>query len=822
MSEPKKEVKDESMNQTNDQVQVNYVSIAYIDEPASLDDEIVLRVSDIDVDDSTIGLSNLSFLKVESQFKDNSIFASIHKQREIQIEPPILQLKGFAIPELNQITDESFALLSGSTYLNDQVLDLLFDLKPLGNFSRMIYGLEHFAPNNKIENVLLLGLLKRSIILFGTKETPLSKSRYTDVDALYTVANEFVLSLLKYNQCELLLKLLETIVISSNYNSNILLQYALLLDKMGHHKMALEYFILIADVSPAFYLHFIIIHTYYVHLQDFDSGIEWCHKLLKLKQVQSDAGLKSKCYLFLGVGSFWKHLRMKDFHVRKSDLFINQHNTLPIMNNEKDVFLFDHICSEKCYHINACDISISKAMIRVQSAENVSKSYFSKVCSIISDAIQSPLEIALSHLLEAAEYDCHNHVIHYYLALICAQGANMEQAMAYIKHSLQLNAEYLPSLHLLVLLESSHNISSAQSLLDSILSEYPDNVQLFMTQAYISISQRNYTQALENLRGALIVWEKLYGDKEGDTGYLYDDTDSGQFSVDYRDRINVYNHSPCTCASETSNTDSDRDEEDNSKALSESQNTELKSDTKRVTFHLQTPEKKKFPARSTWEVMATNFLHTDKKRGARVENFYNLVSKTFSSGTICHDELPSKRRLLFDIWGMFARIYLALNAEEDFVQCLSELLNICDVTVPYLGSIERGTVEPMSSVVLSKYCTEILLHLGIYFQKRRDVTKAQACYKNVLSISHNHVEALYHRGCIERDLGLLNRALLTTQQCLQLNNVGVFKAKLYFLMGEIFDGLGEADNSLVAYEMALLLNDTIPVCSYDIIPFVWK
>lgn len=828
MLEPKKKVKNKPIvypsptMASNDQVQENHVSsmrsidYAYDDETRSQDDEILLDVSDLQVDDSTIGLSYSSLLNVENQANDSPMFASIHKEMEILNEFPTLQLKEFRRPDHHQVSDEFMALLSGSTSLTEEILDLVFDLKPQGNFSSMMYGLEHFVPNNKIENFILLGLLKRSMILYGTKDILLSKSRYTDVDALSTLANEFVLSLLKFNQCDLLLQLLETIVISSNYSSNILLQYGLLLDKMGHHKMALDYFIIIADVLEACYLYFIIIQIYYVHLNDFESGIDWCHKVLSLKQVRCDAGLKSKCYLYLGVGCFRKHLRKKD---TKSNIFTNQQKTLPIINYEKDVYLFGTISSDKCYLIDASDISISEIDLvqsetRIPEDENVLKSCSSTVSNMNGDITQSSLEIAMSHLLKASAYDCHNPVIYYYLSLISAQGGNIEQAMTYVKHSLQLNAEYLPSLHLLVLLKSSHNLFSAQSLLESVQSEYPDHVQLYITQAHISLSQRNYTKALNEMREALIVWKKLYGDKEGDGGYFYADDDSGQFSEDYQDKMNPN----CTCSSETNNAFLNINAESNSNTSSDSQ---LKSDTKHVTFHFQKPHQNALSGRTSWQDMATSFLHFDKN-SSRVESFYNLVTKTFYSCTICHDELPSKRRLLIDIWGMVARISLALNMEEDFVQCLSELLNICDVTIPYLGSIERSTIEPMSSTVLSQHCTEISLHLGLYFQRRRDLTKARACFKSVLSISKNHVEAMYHRACIERDLCFLNRALLTTQQCLQLNNVGIFKAKLYFLMGDIYDALGEPDNALVAYEMALILNDTIPVCSYDIIPFVLK
>lgn len=779
-----------------------------------LDESISLHAQNSVHEEAIIG--NEQFISCCNDCAESSFLHDVKNQNQ-KDEPPTLHLRGYIfLHEQMQVTDESIVNLSGSTHLNQQILDLIFELKPLGNYSSVIYGEEHFVPNNKVEKVLLLGLLKRSVILFGTQEMPLFKSRYTDVDELYTLSNEFVLSMVKFNQHELLLKILQTIVICSNYNSNILLQYALLLDKVGHHNLALEYFILIADESQAYYLYFIIIHSYYVHFNDFDSGIKYCLKLLDLKHVCANLELKSKGYLYLGIGYYLKLLVTKDIHYKKfNDFLINKHCTVHSVYDNNKILSLHKKCADKHYHILPHDIFLSEHnMIDVQPAKSISESLpISKSPTICINLSHPLFEQSKSHLLEAVKYDSNNHILYYYLSLVSAQGSNMTEAMVYIKQSLMLNAEYLPSLHLLVLLESASNVFSAENLLESIIQEYPDNVQLYITQAHISMRQENYTKALDNLSLALIVWENLYGNKDDDHNT---DNDSGQYSVDDKDKIDF---SPILPSPSDNSPNSNKNIENQNSNLS---NYQLKTSSKHVTFQLETPCEDTFPLCKPTEELSDVFPETTKgnKRDTVIEEFYIHICKELASATICHDKLPSKLCLLIDILGLFVRVYLKLNSEEDFVQCLHELFQICVMTSSY--EVNGENILSDQPLVVSDHCAKVILHLGIYFENQRDLKNAKICFHNVLDLTNNNVEALYHLSCIEKDQGILDRALLTVNHILQFNNLGVFKGKLYFLMGEILDSLMEPENASAAYEVALKLTDDTPVCSFDILPFVWQ
>lgn len=699
----------------------------------------------------------------------------------------------------NQSVEDSDISLNGTLPLHEQILDLLFDLKPLENFSD--YGLDTFVPSNKFEKILLLGLLKRSVIIFGTQGKPLVEHRYTNVDELITLSSEMILSLVKFNQNDLLLKIIESIVNFGNYNSNLLLQYALLLEKQGQHKLALEYLLLVSNVVQEPYLYFIIVHIYYVHLNDFESGINWCLKTLELKYLNSV--MKAKCHMYLGVGYYWKCLIKRDSHLSTWGSAFASESSQQSNEVENSVLNLKH---NDHYQVNPHDIVLSGL-----------ESYLSR--ELIShknhNCCSSLLDQSMTHLKQALHDDRNNHLVHYYLALVSAQTGHMMDAMNHIKQALELHAEYLPSLHMLVLLESTWNIDRAEMLLLSTIREYPDNVQLHMTHAHINIKNENYVEAIENLREALLVWEKLYCDKKGDLKHVVNDTDSGQFSVDHKDKMELFNQlsspSERTCIPEP--------EKDvtNTQVTSDDSNTVIPSGSKHVTFVFN----KEYLLSNVSEE-EEQILFDETPVGDRtVDHFLQCFLRKLATAKIRHNVLPSKLCLLVDIWGMFAHVYLHLHSPLDFVQCLSELMHICDVTSLHSSSVDSPP-EPLPTLVLSEHCVEILFYLGLYYEEKGDLVKALYCFDNVLSISHHHVESLFHRGNIQKDLGQLTGALYTVHQCLKLSNIGPVKGKLYALMGDIFDGLGEYEKSAVCYEVAIQWNDILPVCSYDIIPFVWQ
>lgn len=91
----------------------------------------------------------------------------------------------------------------------------------------------------------------------------------------------------------------------------------------------------------------------------------------------------------------------------------------------------------------------------------------------------------------AQQTDPNDHLAEYYLALQFAYGCQVGEAMSHLKMALNLRAEHVPSLHLLILLLSAQKQhAEALQLVEAALEEYPDNLNLLYVKAHIELQSQ--------------------------------------------------------------------------------------------------------------------------------------------------------------------------------------------------------------------------------------------------------------------------------------------------------------------------------------------
>lgn len=96
-----------------------------------------------------------------------------------------------------------------------------------------------------------------------------------------------------------------------------------------------------------------------------------------------------------------------------------------------------------------------------------------------------------------------------------ALNRQITEAMTHVKIALSLRAEHIPSLHLLaLLLTAQKQYSEALHLINSILEEYPDNLNILYLKANLELTSVGGEEALLTIKHMLHLWKTLY---EGQT-----------------------------------------------------------------------------------------------------------------------------------------------------------------------------------------------------------------------------------------------------------------------------------------------------------------
>lgn len=80
-----------------------------------------------------------------------------------------------------------------------------------------------------------------------------------------------------------------------------------------------------------------------------------------------------------------------------------------------------------------------------------------------------------------------------------------------MKIALSLRAEHIPSLHLLtLLLTAQKQYTEALHLIESILLEYPDNLNILYVKAHLQLHNNEAEEALVTIKHMFFLWKNLY------------------------------------------------------------------------------------------------------------------------------------------------------------------------------------------------------------------------------------------------------------------------------------------------------------------------
>ncbi|XP_034253194.1 tetratricopeptide repeat protein 7B [Thrips palmi] len=222
---------------------------------------------------------------------------------------------------------------------------------------------------------------------------------------------------------------------------------------------------------------------------------------------------------------------------------------------------------------------------------------------------------ALQSFARAHHIDPNDHLSEYYLALQKANACKVQEAIRHVKSALQLRADHVPSLHLLVLLLSAQKQhQEALSLVHAILEEYPDNLNIMYVQAHLELEVHGGECALLTGKKMLAIWKNLYEDQTSN-----ESLDQSERRSETRSVFNLY-HSGM----------SDKD---------------------------------------------SSSLHAHSLAASRVEQALSEVASTLSSFT----PRPGPHRswmLQLHVWLLLAEIYLSMDQPSSAILCIQEATNI--------------------------------------------------------------------------------------------------------------------------------------------------
>ncbi|XP_011646054.2 tetratricopeptide repeat protein 7B [Pogonomyrmex barbatus] len=121
---------------------------------------------------------------------------------------------------------------------------------------------------------------------------------------------------------------------------------------------------------------------------------------------------------------------------------------------------------------------------------------------------------ALDFFQKAQQCDPNDHLAEYYLAHEYAINRQITDAIVHVKIALNLRAEHIPSLHLFALLLSAHKqYSEALHVINSVLEEYPDNLNFLYVKAHLELRSIGGVDALYTISHMLHLWKDLYEDQ---------------------------------------------------------------------------------------------------------------------------------------------------------------------------------------------------------------------------------------------------------------------------------------------------------------------
>ncbi|XP_017880228.1 tetratricopeptide repeat protein 7B isoform X2 [Ceratina calcarata] len=315
---------------------------------------------------------------------------------------------------------------------------------------------------------------------------------------------------------------------------------------------------------------------------------------------------------------------------------------------------------------------------------------------------------ALECFQKAQQCDPNDHLAEYYLAHEYAINRQINEAMVHVKIALNLRAEHIPSLHLLVLLLSAHKqYSEALHLINSVLEEYPDNLNFLYVKAHLELRSVGGEQALFTIRHMFLLWKNLY--------------------------------------------------EDQTNANCNEQHSERRSETRSV-FQLYASEMSDKDSSS---------LHAQSLAASRVEQALSEVASSLSSFT----PKPGPQRawlLQLQVWLLLTEVYLVLDQPNGAVLSLLEATNIFPLShhIMYTrGLLHEYKLEYMeakqcyqNAVSINPSHIKSLQHLGLIYHYLGSQRLAEKTLRDAAKIDPNSHQTWYNLGKVLESLGEVEQA----------------------------------------------------------------
>ncbi|XP_017787573.1 PREDICTED: tetratricopeptide repeat protein 7B isoform X2 [Habropoda laboriosa] len=315
---------------------------------------------------------------------------------------------------------------------------------------------------------------------------------------------------------------------------------------------------------------------------------------------------------------------------------------------------------------------------------------------------------ALECFQKAQQCDPNDHLAEYYLAHEYAINRQINDAMIHVKIALNLRAEHIPSLHLLVLLLSAHKqYSEALHLINSVLEEYPDNLNFLYVKAHLELRSIGGEQALFTIRHMLLLWKNLY--------------------------------------------------EDQTNANCNEQHSEKRSETRSV-FQLYTSEMSDKDSSS---------LHAQSLAASRVEQALSEVASSLSSFT----PKPGPQRawlLQLQVWLLLTEVYLVLDQPNGAVLSLQEATNIFPLShhIMYMrGLLHEYKLEYIeakqcyqNAVSINPSHVKSLQHLGLIYHYLGSQRLAEKTLRDAAKIDPNSHQTWYYLEKVLESLGEVEAA----------------------------------------------------------------
>ncbi|XP_054001797.1 tetratricopeptide repeat protein 7B [Hylaeus anthracinus] len=315
---------------------------------------------------------------------------------------------------------------------------------------------------------------------------------------------------------------------------------------------------------------------------------------------------------------------------------------------------------------------------------------------------------ALECFQKAQQCDPNDHLAEYYLAHEYAINRQINDAMIHVKIALNLRAEHIPSLHLLVLLLSAHKqYSEALRLINSVLEEYPDNLNFLYVKAHLELRSIGGEQALFTIRHMLLLWKNLY--------------------------------------------------EDQTNANCNEQHSEKRSETRSV-FQLYASEMSDKDSSS---------LHAQSLAASKVEQALSEVASSLSSFT----PKPGPQRawlLQLQVWLLLTEVYLVLDQPNGAVLSLQEATNIFPLShhIMYTrGLLHEYKLEYteakqcyQNAVSINPSHIKSLQHLGLIYHYLGSQRLAEKTLRDAAKIDPNSHQTWYNLGKVLESVGEVEAA----------------------------------------------------------------